>query len=126
MTMINNVLLTRHGADALEYPGFVQLILQSSIIVHKKGRVKDISIEVANHMTCASMVQHSLDLFREAAHKRGENMPLYDTPQAMTASGVIDPAKAQHFEQLNNATKTKDEKGKPSKESKASLPPGFM
>ncbi len=43
----------------------------------------------------------------------------------MTASGVIDPAKAQLFEQLN-ATKTKDEKGKPSKESKASLPPGFM
>jgi hypothetical protein len=54
--MINNALLTRHGPDALEYPGFVQLILQSSIIIHKKGRVKDISAEVANHMTLASMV----------------------------------------------------------------------
>lgn len=51
--MINNVLLTRHGADALEYPGFVQLILQSSIIIHKKGRIKDISIESANYMTSA-------------------------------------------------------------------------
>lgn len=44
----------------------------------------------------------------------------------MTASGVIDPAKAQLFEQLNNSTKTKDEKGKTSKESKVILPAGFM
>jgi hypothetical protein len=44
----------------------------------------------------------------------------------MTASGVIDPAKAQLFEQLNNPSKSKDEKGKPLKVSSASLPPGFM
>jgi hypothetical protein len=44
----------------------------------------------------------------------------------MTASGVIDPDKAHLFEQLNNPPKSKDEKGKPSKVSAASLPPGFM
>jgi len=44
------------------------------------------------------MVQHSLDLFKESAQKRGENVLLYETPQAMTASGVIDPEKARLFE----------------------------
>ena len=71
--MINNALLTRHGADGLEYPGFVQLILQSSIIIHKKGRIKDISAEAANYMSHPQMLQHSLNLYKEAAIKRGEN-----------------------------------------------------
>ena len=45
--MINSVMLTRHGMEQLEYAGFVQLLLQATIMVHKKGRVRDITVEAS-------------------------------------------------------------------------------
>jgi hypothetical protein len=88
--MINAVMLSRHGADQLEYAGFVQLIVQASIVAHKKGRVRDITTEQSNYLTHAQMVTNSLKIFKEFAQKKGENMTLYEVPEAMTSSGVID------------------------------------
>jgi hypothetical protein len=54
--MINGVMLTRHGSEQLEYPGFVQLLAQASIVAHKKGRVRDITVEGSLYFTHAQMV----------------------------------------------------------------------
>lgn len=56
MKMINDVQLNMNGAEAVAFNGFVQVVLQSSIVAHKKGRVKDITPQVFLNMTYAAMV----------------------------------------------------------------------
>lgn len=90
--MINDVMMTRHGTECLEYGGFVQLILQAAIASHRKGRFKGVTPQQCAYLSHAQMVRSALNLFREAAQKRGENIALYEAPGAMTAPGVIDQA----------------------------------
>lgn len=54
--MINDCMFLRHGSSALDYSGFVQLIVQSSILIFRKGRVKDVSPKHALGMNCADLV----------------------------------------------------------------------
>ena len=47
------------------------------------------------------MVQSTLAQFRDQAQRRGDIVALYETPQAMINSGVIDAAQAKTFDQVN-------------------------
>lgn len=101
MKMINDVQLNMNGAEMVQFNGFVQLVVQSSIHAHKKGRVRDITPQSAATMSYAQMVQSTLGQFRDQAQRRGDIVALYETPQAMINSGVIDAAQAKTFDQVN-------------------------
>lgn len=47
MKLINEIFLLRLGAQSLEYAGFVQLIIQTAIFIHRKGRSNDCSAKDA-------------------------------------------------------------------------------
>lgn len=69
--MINDLFLAR-VYNALEYAGFVQLVIQVGIFVHRKGRVPNISVKEAYSMTLQQMVLSTLHQCRDLAKKRGE------------------------------------------------------
>lgn len=68
--MINDLFLLRLGSQALEFAGFVQLIVQGSILVHRKGRVQGVTSKDASYMMYSHMVLNSLQQMRE----RGDNL----------------------------------------------------
>lgn len=60
MKLINEIFLLRLGSTALEYAGFVQLIIQISIHIHRKGRMEGVSIKQAQGMMMSHMVLNCL------------------------------------------------------------------
>ena len=56
----------------MDYSGFVQLIIQTSIMYYRKGRAKDVTQRQALSMKCADLVLLTIQRFQEFAVKRGE------------------------------------------------------
>ena len=71
--MINDFFLLRLGTTSLDYTGFVQLVIQTAIHVHRKGRISGISPKDAFKMMYSDMVLSHFKQYREQAWKRGED-----------------------------------------------------
>jgi hypothetical protein len=69
---VNDVMFLRHATLMMDFPGFVQLIIQTTIYVYRKGRVPGVSAKQALTMMYAQMVYGFLKIISQQAAKRNE------------------------------------------------------
>lgn len=80
---LNQVFLTRLQG-ALEYAGFVQLFVQVSVYLHRKGRVNKFSVQDAQCMMMSQMVSNTLLQVKDIMKKRGETIEIFTGNEKIT------------------------------------------
>lgn len=82
---LNQVFLTRLQG-ALEYAGFVQLVVQVSVYLHKKRRANSRASGqgAPEGMMMSQMVLNTLQQVRDIAKRRGENIEIFTGNEKIT------------------------------------------